>query len=51
VTEFKSLLLSMQEGESPDLTKFLPLIFGALEGSSAQQDQLKVLAKRFGGNI
>lgn len=51
LTEFKALLASMQEGETPDLTKFLPLIFGALEGSSSLQDELKVLAKRFGANI
>lgn len=51
LSEFKALLASMQEGETPDLTRFLPLIFGALEGSSSQQDELKVLAKRFGGNI
>lgn len=51
VNEFKALLTSMQEGETPDLTKYLPLIFGALEGSSSMQDQLKILAKRFGGNI
>jgi hypothetical protein len=35
VCEFKLALANLQEGENIDINKFLPLIFGALEGSSS----------------
>lgn len=34
--EFKELTNTMSEGNEPDMSKFHPLIFGTIEGSSGQ---------------
>ena len=50
-TKLQELISNHKEGDNPAVEEYVPVIFGALEGSSGLVDPMLILTEHFGEGI